>query len=212
VARTVVHAVSRKGKIALTPKEQAAAGGGITERPAYLSLLSLLEYDPKVAGTTPWSQIIESQRGNVIATEIKNNAFKLGKTAACAMLAGADLVKLGFVSRVTRSDPDSHVLLGLSSVPPSQLASQLGMSPANAWGVLRWFIDLVRKHAKNLQEDTPEEDYVAKFVLLRDPNKPSLHFYSVAPEFGEGGEGEGAGAGEGEGEGEGAGWARGQAQ
>ena len=38
------------------------------------------------------------------------------------------------------------------------------------WGILRWLVELVRKHAKNLQEDTPDEEYCAKFVLLRDPN------------------------------------------
>lgn len=201
VARTVVHAVSRKSKVAVPPKEAALTG--VTERPAYLSCFTLLEYDPKSSGTTPWSQIIESQRGNVIATEIKNNAFKLGKAAASALLAGADFVKLGFVSRVARSDPDNHQLLGMTSVPPAQFAQQLGMSVGNAWGILKWFIELVRKHARNLQEDTPEEEYQAKFVLLRDPNKPAVHLYNVPPETFTGGPEE---AGDSEEDGEGAGW------
>lgn len=204
VARTVVHAVSRRNKVTLLPKEAAALG--VTERPAYLSCFTLLEYDPKASNTTPWTQIIESQRGNVIATEIKNNAFKLGKAAASAMLAGADFIKLGFLSRPTKSDPDTHAILGISSVPPSQFAQQLGMSTSNAWGILKWFVELVRKHAKNLQEDTPDEEYTAKFVLLRDPNKGAVHLYNVPPETFEGGAEDGAGSDE-EG-GEGAGWAQ----
>ena len=30
-----------------------------------------------------------------------------------------------------------------------------------------------------MQEDTPDDEYMAKFLLLRDGNKPSLMLYSV---------------------------------
>jgi len=91
------------------------------------------------------------------------------------------------VSRTARSDADAHALMLVSSVLPGDLLKQLGMSPANAWGVLRWLIELVRKHAKNLQDEgVPPEEYVAKFVLMRDPNKPAVHFYAVPADAFEG--------------------------
>ena len=37
----------------------------------------------------------------------------------------------------------------------------------------------MRKHAKNLQEGEADEDYVAKFVLARDPVSSQVLFYSV---------------------------------
>jgi hypothetical protein len=32
------------------------------------------------------------------------------------------------------------------------------------------------------EEDQPEDEYIAKFVLMRDPNKPSMFLYNVAPD------------------------------
>ena len=100
-----------------------------------------------------------------------------------SLLSGADALKLAFVSRVAKADGESHSVVGVVSYPPAAFASQLGLSAANMWGVLRWFVELVRKHAVNLRSvaDVPEDEYVAKFVLLRDPNTPKLLFYAVPP-------------------------------
>ncbi len=42
-----------------------------------------------------WKQKLESQRGAVLAIELKNNANKLAKWTASALLAGADYIQLG---------------------------------------------------------------------------------------------------------------------
>merc|ERR1712216_744870 len=68
------------------------------------------EFDSKVTGMD-WRSKIETQRGAVIATELKNNANKLAKWTCCALLAGADIMKLGFVSRAHPKDPANHVIL-----------------------------------------------------------------------------------------------------
>lgn len=47
---------------------------------------------------------METQRGALLATEVRNNASKLKKFVACALMAGCDDLKLGFVSRKTNSD------------------------------------------------------------------------------------------------------------
>ncbi len=36
--------------------------------------------------------------GSVLATELKNNSFKLAKWAAQSILAGADVMKIGYVT------------------------------------------------------------------------------------------------------------------
>lgn len=58
-----------------------------------------------------------------------------------------------------------------------------------------------------MQEDTPDDEYMAKFLLLRDGNKPSLMLYSVPLDAferaDEGGAAGGGGGGAGDG---GAGW------
>ena len=37
-------------------------------------------------------------------------------------------MKLGFVSRATRTDADNHVIVGTASFPPAQLATQASSS------------------------------------------------------------------------------------
>lgn len=44
-----------------------------------------------------WRQKLDSQRGAVLATELKNNSYKLARWTCCAMLAGSEYLKLGYV-------------------------------------------------------------------------------------------------------------------
>ena len=59
-----------------------------------------------------WRQKMENQRGAVLATELKNNANKLAKWTAAALISGADMIKLGYVSRVHMRDNFHHAVLG----------------------------------------------------------------------------------------------------
>jgi translation initiation factor 3 subunit D len=168
IARTSIHAVLRK---------KGSAASNSTSQ--YLQVYSLNEWDSKVAGIPEWKGLIDMQRGNVLSTEIKNNAFKLAKFTASALLSGADSMRLGFVSRVSRADPESHSIVGTQVTAPTLFATQLQLDQKNMWAIVKWLVDMVRKHAKNLQESTPDEEYLAKFVLARDPAGPLVHFYNV---------------------------------
>lgn len=55
---------------------------------------------------------METQRGAVLANELKNNANKLAKWTAAAHISGTDMIKLGYVTRVTPKDNFNHVILG----------------------------------------------------------------------------------------------------
>jgi translation initiation factor 3 subunit D len=75
-----------------------------------LTLLQALnEFDLRA---TDWRKKLESQRGAVLAFETKNNLAKIAKWTMCALLAGADMVKLGYVSRAGPKDNSNHVILG----------------------------------------------------------------------------------------------------
>ncbi|KAL0300716.1 UNVERIFIED_CONTAM: Eukaryotic translation initiation factor 3 subunit D [Sesamum radiatum] len=82
----------------------------INNQRSFLTLNALNEFDPKYSGVD-WEQKLETQRGAVLATELKNNANKLAKWTAQALLAGADMMKLGYVSRVHPRDHFNHVIL-----------------------------------------------------------------------------------------------------
>lgn len=134
VARTTLNGVVRKRGV-----------------PQLVSVCTLNEWDAKAAGTTEWRKTIDTQRGALLAMEIKNNAQRLAKYTMSALLAGADSMRLGLVSRVTRADADAHVVLGVHTVQPATFATQLALLPHNAWGIIRWLVETVRKHAKNLK-------------------------------------------------------------
>ena len=59
-----------------------------------------------------WRAKLENQRGAVLATELKNNANKLAKWTAAAVIAGADMIRIGYVSRAHARDNQNHTILG----------------------------------------------------------------------------------------------------
>lgn len=63
-----------------------------------VTIRALNEFDPRAAGAggaPDWRTKLDSQRGAVVATEMKNNSCKLAKWTVQSILAGADLLKIG---------------------------------------------------------------------------------------------------------------------
>eukprot|EP01088_Endostelium_zonatum_P007678 TRINITY_DN20030_c0_g1_i1.p1 TRINITY_DN20030_c0_g1~~TRINITY_DN20030_c0_g1_i1.p1 ORF type:complete len:559 (-),score=153.46 TRINITY_DN20030_c0_g1_i1:14-1690(-) len=134
----------------------------------YGLIKALNEFDPKVTGVD-WRQSLETQRGTVLATEIKNNAHKLAKWTASAMLGGCEWLKLGYVSRGNRGmNAGSHVVLAVQSWRPLEFGPQsMGLSIGNLWGVWKVFMEL----SKGLKSGT--------HVLVKDPAKGVVRLYAV---------------------------------
>ncbi|KAG4178191.1 hypothetical protein ERO13_A10G026600v2 [Gossypium hirsutum] len=138
----------------------------VNNQKSFLTLNALNEFDPKYSGVD-WRQKLETQRGAVLATELKNNANKLAKWTAQAILANADLMKLGYVSRVHPRDHFNHVILGVVGYKPRDFAAQINLNTANMWGIVKSVVDLCMK----LNE--------GKYVLVKDPSKPQVRIYEV---------------------------------
>ncbi|KZT62857.1 translation initiation factor eIF-3, subunit D [Calocera cornea HHB12733] len=135
-----------------------------------VSIKTLFEFDSRAqgAGGAPdWRTKLDSQRGAVMATEMKNNSFKLSRWTVQAILAGAESMKIGFISRASPRDNSRHVILGTATMRPTDFAAQLNMSMANGWGIVRTITDLCLKQ--------PE----GKYILVKDPNKPVIRLYAV---------------------------------
>ena len=98
---------------------------GKQEEDLFLRLYAMNELDAKVTGGVDWRQKLDSQRGAVLATELKNNSNKLARWTLQAMLVGADLIKLGYVSRVNPKLADKHVLLATGVYKPHEFAPSL---------------------------------------------------------------------------------------
>jgi translation initiation factor 3 subunit D len=150
----------------------AALKGTGSAPDSFLSIKALNEFDSKAQGSggaLDWRTKLATQRGAVVATEMKNNSCKLARWTTQAILAKADVMKLGFISRATPKDPGRHVILGVIGYKPREFASQMNLSLSNQWGIVRTIIDMCMS--------MPE----GKYVLVKDPNKPVLRLYEVPP-------------------------------
>jgi len=168
VVRTELHGILRK--------RGPSSSGGDSEQ--FMTAFALNEFDSSRSnangGGGPstsinWRDKIDSQRGAVIATEIKNNSCKLAKWTAQSLLAGAEQMKIGFVSRVSKNNAYEHSILATQFSRPKDFAAQITLSEGNMWGIVKMLIDLFQK--------MPE----GKYVLMREPNRPAVRLYSVPP-------------------------------
>lgn len=142
----------------------------------YITIKTLNEFDSRVqgAGGAPdWRAKLDSQRGAVVATEMKNNGAKLARFAVQSVLANADNMKMGYISRANARDASRHVILGTQSYKPREFAAQINVNFSNGWGIVRTVADLARKGKEG------EEEGPAKFVLAKDPNKAVVRLYRV---------------------------------
>jgi translation initiation factor 3 subunit D len=133
----------------------------------FINIKTLNEWDSKLAHGVDWRQKLDSQRGAVVATELKNNSNKLAKWTVSSLLAGSDQIKFGYVSRASPKDSTKHVILGMNQFKPSEFANQINLNLDNAWGILRCIIDTCMK----LKE--------GKYLIMKDPNKPVIRIYDI---------------------------------
>ncbi|KIW03991.1 eukaryotic translation initiation factor 3 subunit D [Verruconis gallopava] len=136
----------------------------------FLTIKALNEFDSKAQGSggaLDWRSKLASQRGAVVATEMKNNSLKLARWTIQSILAKADMMKLGFVSRVNPRSAQDHVILGVLGYKPREFAAQMNLNIANGWGIVRTIVDMVLKMGDG------------KYVIVKDPNKNVLRLYAV---------------------------------
>ncbi|KAI4282315.1 MAG: hypothetical protein L6R35_005437, partial [Caloplaca aegaea] len=147
----------------------AVVKNNISGEDQFLVVKALNEFDHKAQGSggaLDWRTKLTSQRGAVVATEMKNNSCKLARWTVQSILARADVMKLGFVSRTTPKSNDRHVILGVVGYDPRKFAEQMNLNLNNGWGIVRTIIDMIRAMNKD-----------GKYVLVKDPNKNLLRLY-----------------------------------
>ncbi|KAI8093564.1 eukaryotic translation initiation factor 3 subunit D [Halteromyces radiatus] len=138
-----------------------------------VTIRALNEFDPNAqgaGGALSWKKSLDSQRGAVVATEMRNNAAKLARWAVQALLAGAEQLKLGYIARATPKDNSRHVILGTQAYKPRDFAAQMNLSLTNGWGIVKAVVDMCLQ--------LPD----GRYVMMKDPNRPILRIYAVPGE------------------------------
>lgn len=147
--------------------EHDAVMTGSNGETAFINVKTLNEWDHRCCNGVDWRRKLDSQRGSILATELKNNSCKLAKWTMCALLAGSEYMKMGYVSRYNIQDSNKHVIIGTQQFIPKEFAAQINLSVPNAWGILRCIIDLC------LKQDP------GKYLLMKDPNKSVVRLYKL---------------------------------
>jgi len=170
VCRTELHGVVKKKAVpgsVSAPEDQYTTAFALNEY--FNSMSPYSKTNVPAQGLINWREKLDTQRGAVLATELKNNAFKLAKWTAQSILADADQMKIGFVSRTTPKNPYEHLILATQFYRPRDFATQITLNEGSMWGIMRMLIGIFK--------DQPE----GKYVLMRDPNKAVLKIFAVPP-------------------------------
>ncbi|MCJ1442462.1 MAG: hypothetical protein MMC23_002957 [Stictis urceolatum] len=152
----------------------AVVKNNISGEDQFMTIKALNEFDHKAQGSggaLDWRAKLSSQRGAVVATEMKNNSCKLARWTTQSIIAKADLMKIGFVSRAAPKINDRHVILGVMGYDPRKFGDQLGINLNNGWGIVRTIVDMVLGKSDGTRD--------VKYVLVKDPNKAVLRLYEV---------------------------------
>lgn len=110
--------------------------------------------------------------------DMKNNNYRLSKWGVQAVLAGVDLVKIGYVSRRKLDDMyakrgrvsgrnSGHVILGVQNFSLETFKRQIMLNEQNMWAVVEYFVKLLSK----------EEN--GHYILMKDPLKGFIRVYRV---------------------------------
>lgn len=142
------------------------APAGSPQQQQYVTVRALNEYGG-TSGVLEWKNKFVNARGAIVAAEMKNNLCKLSRWTVQSMLAGASVMKIGFVSRTNVKDNKSHTIVGVLGREPVQFSGQLNLNMYNGWGIVRSII--------NISSELDD----GKYVLLKDPNSPAIKLYRV---------------------------------
>jgi translation initiation factor 3 subunit D len=155
IARTEIHNYTKE----LKPNGK--------KKTAYQNSYALNETNPRLTKSFAWRQKVDVSRGTVFGDALKNNACKIGKWSAQALLSGVDNVKIGFVTRKSVKDPLVHEIVATQSYQPERLAEQINLQQSNCWAIVKHLIDMIYNEPPG------------KYVIMRDPNKPMVLVYEV---------------------------------
>ena len=134
-----------------------------------MKLFALNEYDAKITGG--YKEKLETKKGQIFANEIKNNSCKISRWALKAILAGVEVLKIGYICRFHPNLTDKHQLVHVQKKRTNNLMQDLNLAYSNCWGVFKSVIDIIRK----------EPD--GKYVLVKDPLKPVVRIYSASEDL-----------------------------
>lgn len=126
---------------------------------------ALNEYDPRHTG---WRKLLQEGRGGALmGTELKNNAAKLGRWVAQALLSGCSSIRVGLITRAESAGRLRQQILAVRDVKVEEFGRDANVDFRVLWGSLKIILDQLMAQPDGL------------YLLMRNPNKPNVDIYPV---------------------------------
>jgi len=119
---------------------------------------------------TDWRTKLETSRGSLESTEFRNNSCKLSKWLCQANLADVEVIKMGYVSRLTQKDDKKHTVLLVEQIKASNLSGMIGYKLRENWSIVKHLTETLLK-----QED-------GNYALVKLPYKQEIRIYRIPKE------------------------------
>lgn len=113
-----------------------------------------------------WSNI-DIDKTAILSQELTDNTNRVSKWALQSMLAGADNMKITFVTRQKIMNNQKHQILGTSTISTQKFIDLISYKLDECWSNVKYIVDFFEK-----QED-------GEYLIIRDPIKGSLKVYKV---------------------------------
>ena len=140
--------------------------------PNFVNIHCLNEWNPRYASGVYWNKYLEKQTSTILATEIKNNNFKVAKWIMNDLMADVTNVKLAYVSRDNYNDPNAHSIVNMESYAPPTLAQTANLNIENAWAIFKTVVDTILNDNNNN----------GMYHIIRSPNKSEATVYREEPD------------------------------
>lgn len=121
-----------------------------------------------------WQRDLDSQTTVMLTKEITDNSCKFSRWTVQSILAGVDLMRFAFVSRVNESN-QSHKVVGHASVNPEQFAQTINLNISNCWAILKDLINTVKEQERD----------AAQYLYIKDvvqTNYRLIHMVEIEQE------------------------------
>jgi len=128
------------------------------------------EYD-NVTGS--YKNQIERHMGALSAAEYRNNSSKVARWVSQSMISGCTQLALGWITRKMINDNKAHTVLTTNVEKLDLLEQQLGVKPAQSWGMLRSILNVM------MHPDKQDGQY----YLAKEPLKANLRLLYVGADF-----------------------------
>jgi len=122
-------------------------------------------------------ETIDNDKTAILSQQLTDNTNRVAKWALQSMFAGADKMKIVFVSRQKMINNKKHAIMGCSTIPTMKFIDLISYKFDESWSNVKYIADYFEK-----QED-------GEYIVIRDPARNCLKVFSVSEE----GEGEGDG-------------------